>query len=101
MLQWYLYVPGIVNVKLKVVPLPASEPSKEAGSPASLVTVCGTLVLSVQVTVVPAFTDRLLGLKPNLLYAPPELVIETAACGPLGVLVGAGTVFVGAAVGAA
>jgi hypothetical protein len=71
-LQWYANVPAWLNVKLKVWPgfrLPLLK------APVSLVTVCATESLLVQVTVVPVETFSDAGLKayPEMLTAFPEL----------------------------
>jgi hypothetical protein len=56
--QWYVYVPGFAKVKEYDWPVARSE---LAGPPLSPVTVCATLSLLVQVTVVPTATVTLLG----------------------------------------
>ena len=67
MAQWYANVPALVKVKLNV-PLWAAigfvmPESKDL--PSSLVTVCPTVVVFFQVTVVPALIVNVAGLKAN------------------------------------
>ncbi len=87
-------MPALVKVKLNVAPLPPSEWLK---APVSLVTVCGALLVLVQVTVVPTLMVSTLGLKLKPPYPPTT---ETAACEPLGVFVAAEMVLVGVTVAA-
>jgi hypothetical protein len=83
-------VPGLVKVKLKVLP----DSRVELKAPSSAVTVWVTLSLFVQVTLVPTLTVRLFGLKEKFL-------IETLFPLLVGVVgVGAARVGVGVAVGA-
>ena len=93
----------MVKVKLYVPPLAAMglllPESKDV--PSSLVTVCGALVLLVQVTVVPTLTVMVAGLNAKV----PLVTIETAIVGPDGAavavvpFVGVGVLPAGAVVG--
>lgn len=68
--QWYEYVPGLVKVKLKDIPVAKLKLSK---APPSAVTVWGTESWFVHVMVVPTGTVRLLGEK-----AKPEIFTALA-----------------------
>ena len=87
----------MVKVKLNVPPLAAMGVLMPESNvePSSLVTVWGTLVLLVQVTVVPTLMVMVAGLNAK----EPPVVIETAIAGPDDVAVAAGVLPPGAVVG--
>ena len=89
-------MPALVKVWLNVPPLGDRGVLMPESNvvPSSLVTVCGALVVLVQVTVVPTLMVRVAGLNAKV----PLLVIETAIVEPEDVAVGVFPACVGVAV---
>jgi hypothetical protein len=73
--QWYMYVPGWVNVKEKDAPGESGSEENAAGEPASETIVCVAPSLFTHVTPVPVFTVRVGGSNAKFLieivFPPP------------------------------